>query len=85
MNFYPPFVLTILDQVGVVNVDLKCTDNENLPHWYVATVTNWGSWDKWRKCGKNQAICGIQTLVKKDDSSNESALNDMNLFCCDIV
>ena len=85
MNFYPSFVRTILDQVGVVNVDLKCTDNENLPHWYVATVTNWGSWDGWKNCAKNQAVCGIQTLVEGTEAGDESALNDMNLFCCDIV
>ena len=85
------FVSIIPDDVGVTNVDLKCTNNKNLPQWHVAEVSDWGTWDGWKKCEKNQAVCGIQTLVEEDvwksswNPGDNTALNDMNLFCCDIV
>ena len=76
---------TITDDVAVSNVDFKCTNNEHLPHWNVATVSTWGTYDAWRNCGTNQAVCGIQTKIEGTTATDESALNKLKLFCCDIL
>ena len=77
--------LTTPDDVAVSNVEFSCTNNQLLPDWNVATVENWGSYGEWRSCGTNQAVCGIQTRIEGTGAADQSALNDMKLFCCDIL
>merc|ERR1712142_37753 len=85
------------DDTAVDDIYFSCTDGSTTSPWFVESVSHWGTWDAWEKCGRNQAVCGIQTQI--DDletfSFNDTkiiaprgyddvALNSMKLYCCDL-
>ena len=44
----------------------------------------WGKYGEWSEtCTPNTAVCGIQTKIEKPQGSgDDTALNDVELFCC---
>ena len=48
----------------------------------------WGTYGNWSEsCAVNTAVCGIQTRIESslgsEDHEDDTALNDVKLFCCD--
>jgi len=74
------------DDAAVTNVQFHCTDGSKTNEWR-GTSQDWGDWQDWKYCSKNQAVCGIQTQVEPNQGSyrDDSALNGIILSCCDRV
>ena len=70
------------DDAAVTNVQFKCTDGSTFGDWSGSEL-NWGSWEAWKYCPKNQVVCGIQTQVEPGQGNkDDTALNGIKLTCC---
>ncbi|CAL4109291.1 unnamed protein product [Meganyctiphanes norvegica] len=43
---------------------------------------HWGRWSSWSYCPQGWAICGLQTRVEGTSANDDTALNDVKMFCC---
>ena len=70
------------DDAAVTNVQFKCTDGSTFGDWS-GDELDWGSWEAWKYCPKNQVVCGIQTQVEPSQGrKDDTALNGIKLTCC---
>ena len=75
------------DDAAVNNVQFSCDGNDRIGSWYYSKSTEWGSWDNWRYCGLNEAVCGIQTRVEPYQgkySADDVSLTEVALYCCQL-
>ncbi|XP_063606981.1 vitelline membrane outer layer protein 1-like [Penaeus indicus] len=68
-----------IDDTAANDLDMQC-------NWSTDTLNgggdHWGDWSSWESCPHNWAICGIETRVEADSATDDTALNNVRMFCC---
>jgi len=74
------------DDTGVTNILFKCNHgDEEIGKWDNGKATEWGDWSGLKSCDSNKAVCGIRTKVEPPQGSHDdTALNNVVLYCCDL-
>ncbi|XP_077077469.1 vitelline membrane outer layer protein 1-like isoform X2 [Siphateles boraxobius] len=68
------------DDTAANNIRFTCSDGFFLQ----GKSTNWGDWGNWSPKCKGTGICGIQTRIEDPRGiRDDTALNDVRMFCCD--
>ncbi|XP_067280090.1 vitelline membrane outer layer protein 1-like [Pseudorasbora parva] len=69
------------DDTAANNIRFNCSGNGQTLEGF---GTSWGDWGDWsEKCG-GKGICGIKTRVEEPQGvGDDTALNDVHMFCCD--
>ncbi|XP_071522314.1 vitelline membrane outer layer protein 1-like [Panulirus ornatus] len=71
----------IFDDTAANDLEMQCD-------WSTYTMNgggdHWGKWSSWVSCPEGMAICGIETRVESQTATDDTALNDVRMFCCDV-
>ncbi|XDV37967.1 hypothetical protein PO909_007477 [Leuciscus waleckii] len=68
------------DDMAANNIRFTCSDGFLLQ----GDGTAWGDWGNWSPKCKGTGICGTQTRIEAPQGSgDDTALNDVRMFCCD--
>ncbi|XP_016380017.1 vitelline membrane outer layer protein 1-like [Sinocyclocheilus rhinocerous] len=68
------------DDTAANNIMFKCSRGSLLQ----GDGTNWGDWAPWSQTCEGKGICGIKTQIEEPQGrGDDTALNDVLLFCCD--
>ncbi|KAK7143008.1 hypothetical protein R3I93_014231 [Phoxinus phoxinus] len=68
------------DDTAANNINFKCSEGA-----VGGEGTNWGDWGDMSPTCEGKGICGLQTRVEESQGSegDDTALNDVIMFCCD--
>lgn len=72
----------LVDDTAANDLEMQCD---------FSTVTlngggnSWGYYSNWANCPEGYAICGIETKVEGETASDDTALNNVMMFCCSTV
>ncbi|XP_043090322.1 vitelline membrane outer layer protein 1-like isoform X2 [Puntigrus tetrazona] len=68
------------DDTAANNIRFKCSGRSFL----LGDGTHWGDWGDWSNMCEGKGICGIKTRVEEPHGTwgDDTALNDMRMFCC---
>nr|XP_045611200.1 vitelline membrane outer layer protein 1-like [Procambarus clarkii] len=73
---------------GILEDDTAANDLEMQCDWSTFTLSGggneWGDWSDFATCPDGWAICGIQTKVEADSATDDTALNNVIMFCCEL-
>ncbi|XP_071523173.1 vitelline membrane outer layer protein 1-like [Panulirus ornatus] len=68
--------------------DTAANDLEMQCDWSTTTLNgggdSWGRWSNWVSCPHGWVICGIETRVEADSATDDTALNNVRMFCCNM-
>ncbi|XP_056113740.1 vitelline membrane outer layer protein 1-like [Rhinichthys klamathensis goyatoka] len=68
------------DDTAANNIKFYCTGGDVLE----GDSTNWGDWGDWSPICMGRGICGLSTRIEKPQGrGDDTALNDVIMFCCD--
>ncbi|XP_045118100.1 vitelline membrane outer layer protein 1-like [Portunus trituberculatus] len=45
---------------------------------------HWGFYSSWATCPEGWAICGLMTRVEAESATDDTALNDVRMYCCQV-
>ncbi|XP_042237659.1 vitelline membrane outer layer protein 1-like isoform X2 [Homarus americanus] len=72
---------------GIIEDDTAANDLEMQCNWSTETLNgggnHWGYWSDYADCPDGWVICGIETRVEAETATDDTALNDVRMFCCD--
>lgn len=68
------------DQTATNAIRLVCSNRNEL----ISKESKWGDWDRYYYCPKDMFICGIKTQVDDENRNDNTALNNVILYCCNI-
>uniref|UniRef100_A0A8C1V5U3 Vitelline membrane outer layer 1 homolog a n=1 Tax=Cyprinus carpio TaxID=7962 RepID=A0A8C1V5U3_CYPCA len=67
------------DDTAANNIMFRCTQE-----YLYGDGTLWGKWGDWSQMCRGTGICGIKTRIEEPQGSgDDTALNDVRMFCCD--
>uniref|UniRef100_A0A8C1N6K5 Vitelline membrane outer layer 1 homolog a n=1 Tax=Cyprinus carpio TaxID=7962 RepID=A0A8C1N6K5_CYPCA len=67
------------DDTAANNIMFRCTQE-----YLYGDGTLWGKWGDWTQMCRGTGICGIKTRIEEPQGSgDDTALNDVRMFCCD--
>ncbi|XP_069937753.1 vitelline membrane outer layer protein 1-like isoform X1 [Cherax quadricarinatus] len=70
----------ILDDTAANDLEMQC-------NWSDFTINGggnpWGTWSSYTTCPQGWAICGIETKVAAASAMDDTALNNVIMYCCD--
>lgn len=70
----------ILDDTGANNLRMICSDR--LIHEGDGTL--WGKWLTKSVCPRKMAVCGLRTMVENWTDNDDTALDSIDIACCEI-
>lgn len=69
--------------------DTAANDLEMQCDWSTETHNgggdHWGYWSSWESCPHDWVICGIETRVESTSAADDTALNNVRMFCCQLL
>ena len=68
------------DDTAGNSVNMECTDGTILE----PEGGPWGEWSDWVMCPENTAICGVKAKVEPDVPVDDTALNGVTFYCCEL-
>ena len=68
------------DQTATNALRLVCSNRNEL----INKESKWGDWGRYHYCPKDMFICGIKTQVDDENRNDNTALNNVILYCCNI-
>ncbi|KTG06959.1 hypothetical protein cypCar_00020876 [Cyprinus carpio] len=71
----------IMDDTAANNIRFNCSGNTEMLQ---GSGMSWGEWGEWSETCGGKGICGIETMVEQPQGvGDDTALNDMRMYCCD--
>ena len=85
-NHNPDCCAPDFDDTSVNKMEMKCRGPGlygSTRQTYLAYGQDWGTWGSYSsECPYGSAICAIQASFEPTGSGDESALNDLDFYCC---
>lgn len=67
------------DDTAANDLEMQCNNSNVILN---GGGNRWGHYSSWAKCPMGSAICGLVTQVEPDIIGDDTALNDVQMFCC---
>ncbi|KAK4291769.1 hypothetical protein Pmani_035424 [Petrolisthes manimaculis] len=68
-----------VDDTAANDLDMQCSHSTFTLN---GGGNHWGYWSTWASCPEGWAICGLETRVESESAGDDTALNDVRMYCC---
>ncbi|KAK8401925.1 hypothetical protein O3P69_001200 [Scylla paramamosain] len=70
-----------IDDTAANDLEMQCNHSTTTLN---GGGNRWGHYSNWATCPVGWAICGLMTRVEAESATDDTALNDVRMYCCQI-